>query len=243
MATIAPRALPAENRLAFIAHLVFQKSLKPFVSNVYFYTMKNTTMKTILSILVAAAAISLPLQAQSPLQLKPGDIDVKDIEFIAQNTPNFEANGPKGKNVPSPREWMEVEVEFDVDAPKDEVVKDLMFRYYIGFQDKDGRPRVLTGDVTHINLVGGESYYSAVYVAPSTLGEMTGDYRRFDQGAVKAVGVEVYYNGVIVGGKSSLGGSKAKFWQATGTEPGILPKHETPFALLWIDRYADARVQ
>ncbi len=205
--------------------------------------MKKTTFKTFFSFLATILSIGFSLNAQSPLQLKPGDIDVKDIEFIAQNTPNFDADGPKGKNVPSPREWMEVEVEFDVDAPRESVVKDLMFRYYIGFQDKDGRPRVLTGDVTHINLVGGETYYSAVYIAPSTLGEITGDYRRFDQNSVKAVGVEIYYNGVIVGGKSSLSGSNAKFWQATGTEPGILPKHETPFALLWIDRYADARVK
>jgi len=56
------------------------------------------------------------------------------------------------------------------------------------------------------------------------------------------VGLEVIFNGVIVGGQSSLSGASAKFWDATGTKPGVLPKAETPFALLWIDRYAEAEM-
>jgi hypothetical protein len=85
----------------------------------------------------------------------------------------------------------------------------------------------------------GEETYSAVYVSPDTLGEITGEYSNFQSSDVAAVGVEIFYNGVLVGGYSSLSGTKAKFWEATGTGPGILSKHETPFALLWIDRYAD----
>ena len=78
-----------------------------------------------------------------------------------------------------------------------------------------------------------------VYVNPNTLGEITGDFRRFQDSAVQAMGVEVIYNGVIVGGDSTQSGSRAKFWQATGTQPGLLSKPDTPFALLWIDRYAE----
>jgi hypothetical protein len=39
-----------------------------------------------------------------------------------------------------------------------------------------------------------------------------------------------------VGGATTAGG---KFWEATGTSPGVLGKAKTPFALLWIDRYAE----
>lgn len=199
-------------------------------------------MKILFSTVAVMAFFFASAQAQSQVQLAVGDVEVKDIAFDAQQTPQFQAAGPDSKNVPNPRDWLEVEVEFEVDGRDDIVVPELLFRYYIGFTDTNGQGRTLTGDVKHINIVPGEEYYSAVYVSPSTLGEITGDFRKFQPSSVKAVGVEIYYNGVIVGGKSTLGGSNAKFWQATGTSPGILAKKDTPFALLWIDRYADSEV-
>lgn len=196
-----------------------------------------------MKILAAAAAVfglAIGSGWAQQIQLNVGDVDVSDFSVEAQQTPQYQASGPKSKNIPNPRDWLEVEVEFEVKGRRDAVVPELMFRYYIGFKDQSGNPRVLTGDVKHKNIVVGESTYSAVYVHPSTLGEITGDFRKFQQSAVEAIGLEVIYNGVVVGGKSTLSGSSAKFWQATGTSPGVLAKHDTPFALLWIDRYAEA---
>lgn len=198
-------------------------------------------MKILFSAFVILGLSGLYAVAQpQQLQLQVGDVDVKKIDKQTQKTPIFQASGVKDKNIPNPRDWLEVEVEFKIDGPSDAVVPELLFRYYIGFSDQNGNPRVLTGDVKHTNMLAGEEYYSVVYVAPNTLGEITGDFRRFQDSAVAAMGVEVIYNGVIVGGKSTLSGSRAKFWQATGTQPGILSKHDTPFALLWIDRYAES---
>jgi hypothetical protein len=197
-------------------------------------------MKKLLTLLAFAGLFGGSLHAQQQVQLKVGDVDVKKMEFDAQKTPSFQAGDVKGKNIPNPRDWLELEVEFTVKGDPKTVVKDLLFRYYIGFRDQTGAARVLTGDVKHINIVPGEELYSAVYVSPSTLGEITGDFRRFQPSSVEAVGVEVIYNGVIVGGKSSMSGARAKFWEAAGTQPGVLAKGDTPFALLWIDRYADA---
>lgn len=194
-------------------------------------------ISSICSILLLAGFVSV--HAQQPVTLQVGDVDVKKMEVEVQKTPNFQAGDVKGKNIPRPRDWLEVEVEFTVKGRPDQVIPQLLFRYYIGFKDQTGAGRVLTGDVNHINVVPGEESYSAVYVAPSTLGEITGDFRNFREGAVEAIGVEVYYNGVIVGGKSTESGSRAKFWQALGTQPGVLGRDETPFALLWIDRYAE----
>lgn len=198
----------------------------------------ENSMKKLFSALALAGFFASSLHAQQQIQLKVGDVEVGKMEYDAQKTPNFQAGDVKGKDVPNPRDWLELEVEFEVKGAKDAVVKELLFRYYIGFKDQTGAARILTGDVKHINIVPGDKSYSAVYVAPSTLGEITGDFRAFQPSAVQAVGVEVYYNGVIVGGKSSLSGSKAKFWEG-GTQPGVLSKAETPFALLWIDRYAE----
>lgn len=197
-------------------------------------------MKILFSAVAAFAFLFASAQAQQQVQLAVGDVDVKKMDYSAQQTPQFQAAGPDSKNVPRPRDWLEVEVEFEVKGRDDVVVPELLFRYYIGFTDRNGQGRTLTGDVKHINIVPGEEYFSSVYVSPSTLGDITGDFRKFQPSSVKAVGVEIYYNGVIVGGESSLSGSSAKFWQATGTTPGVLAKRETPFALLWIDRYADS---
>ncbi len=197
-------------------------------------------MKILFPALAVLALLLGTVNAQQQVQLAVGDVEVKEVEYDAQQTPQFQAAGPDGKNVPNPRDWLEVEVEFEVKGRDDVVIPELLFRYYVGFTDKNGQGRTLTGDVKHINIVPGEEYFSAVYVSPSTLGDITGDFRKFQPSSVKAVGVEVYYNGVIVGGKSSLAGSNAKFWQATGTSPGVLAKRDTPFALLWIDRYADS---
>lgn len=174
-------------------------------------------------------------QAQQPVQLKVGDVDVKSVETEVQKTPNFQAGDVKTKNVPNPRDWLEVEVEFEVKTRTDQVIPKLLFRYYIGFRDQTGSGRVVQGDITHINVVPNEESFSAVYIAPSTLGEITGDFRNFRDGSVEAVGLEIFYNGVIVGGYTD----KGKFWEQLGTQPGVLGRDETPFALLWIDRYSE----
>ncbi|MDB2496252.1 hypothetical protein N9X25_03815 [Verrucomicrobiales bacterium] len=197
-------------------------------------------MKKLVTIFAAFGLFAAVVQAQN-LQLGPNSVDVKKVEVEVQKTPQFQAGGVNNKNIPNPRDWLEVEVEFEVDAraPDNAVVGELLFRYYIGFKDQRGTGRTITGDVKHKNVMIGEETYSAVYVSPDTLGEITGEYSNFQSSDVAAVGVEIFYNGVLVGGYSSLSGTKAKFWEATGTGPGILSKHETPFALLWIDRYAD----
>mgnify|MGYP001571414965 FL=1 len=197
-------------------------------------------MKKLVTIFAALGLFAAGVQAQN-LRLGPNSVDVKKVEVEVQKTPQFQAGGVNDKNIPNPRDWLEVEVEFEVDAraPDNAVVGELLFRYYIGFKDQSGNGRTITGDVKHKNVMIGEEAYSAVYVSPNTLGEITGEYRNFQPSDVAAVGVEIFYNGVLVGGNSSLSGTKAKFWEATGTGPGILSKHETPFALLWIDRYAD----
>lgn len=185
----------------------------------------------------AASLIASSLHAQQamiPLQM--GDVKVSGITFDTQKTPIFQADGVKSKNIPNQRDWLEIEVPFEIKGPRNGVIKELTFRYYVGLKDQTGAPRVLTGDVKHINMLCGDKTFSCAYVAPAVLGEITGDFRRFQANAVQGVGVEIYYNGVIVGGSTS---TNTKFWETLPTTPGVLGKAETPFALLWIDRYAE----
>lgn len=202
---------------------------------------KKIPMRNLLFALLVTAFLTVVGRVEAQIQIAVGDAKVDGFEVEVQQTPSFSADGVKGKNIPNPRDWLELEVEFEVKGPKDVVIPELLFRYYVGFKDQAGQARTLTGDVTHTNVLFNETYFSAAYVAPSKLGELTGDFRKFQKSSMSAYGVEIYYNGVIVGGFSSLSGSSAKFWTVTGTEAGVQAKGDTPFALLWIDRYAESK--
>jgi len=162
------------------------------------------------------------------------------VEFDVQPTPVFEAGGGgKSKKIPRQKGWLEVDVEFEVKAGnKEGVVADLQFRYYIAVKGEDGT-RLLVGDVNHVNMLEGDALYSVVYVSPATLGKVTGKYGDFQPSSVNAVAVEVSYNGRVIGTEST--GGNGRWWESLSAEQGVLPKSKTPFALLWMDRYADVK--
>jgi len=179
-----------------------------------------------------------PLSSWAQEAIQVGKVDVK-IEYDTQDTPVFEAAGVKTKKIPYPRNWLEIEVKFDVDArPRDAVIPKLMFKYYVAIQSKEGPAQLLTGEVNHVNIVSGEDSYSCAYVSPASLGKITGDFRRFQKSSVIAVAVAVFYNGELKGGASEGKGS-GKWWEQMAGSPGIISKDKTPFALLWLDRYSD----
>lgn len=196
-------------------------------------------MKSGIQFVVTMLGVFLVATAGLAQQGQPA-VDVKKIEAELQPTPNFEAGGAKSKKVPRQKTWLEVEVEFEVKAGnKEGVVSDLQFRYYVAIKGGDGKTHLLTGDVNHVNLLEGEKLYSVIYVSPTTLGTITGDYRNFQKSSISAVAVEVSYNGRVIGGESV--GPKGRWWESLAGEAGVLTKGKTPFALLWIDRYADVK--
>lgn len=189
-------------------------------------------------ILFAVAIISAPLASAQQVQV--GDIKIKNLSVEIQQTPEFRPGNVKDKRVPKPRDWLEVEVEFEVDTnPRDGFAPALMFRYYIAIQGADGKPRTLRGDVTHVNVPGSTSLYSVVYVSPATLAKVTGKYTGFTESSIVGIGVAIYHDGVAKTGEASK--LPNGWWTNANvqTEPGVLKKKNTPFALLWLDRYAD----
>src|SRR5690606_15888370 len=85
-------------------------------------------MKKLLILFALAGFFGTCLQAQQQVQLKVGDVDVGKMEYDAQKTPSFQAGDVKGKNIPNPRDWLELEVEFRVKGDPKTVVKELLFR-------------------------------------------------------------------------------------------------------------------
>jgi len=185
--------------------------------------------------------VALPLVAGAQQNVQVGDVEIKELMVEIQQTPEFQAGNVKGKNVPRPRDWLEIEVEFEVEtAPKDSAAPAVMFRYYVAIQGPQG-VRTLRGDVTHVNVPGDEEIYSAVYVSPSKLASITGKTSGFTESDIIGVGVAVYVDGIANTGEAYK--LKNGWWTADNvqTEPGVLSRKDTPFALLWIDRYADEK--
>ncbi|MCB1091494.1 MAG: hypothetical protein KDL87_08180 [Verrucomicrobiae bacterium] len=190
--------------------------------------MKKLLLSAVIFGFLAAGAA----QAQQ-VQVK---VEIKKIEVSSQKTPNFQAGDVSNKNVPKPKEWLEAEVSFGLEsAPRGAVVPELDFRYYVAVRGSEGA-KYLTGDVKHVNLVPDRELFSVAYVSPATIGKITGEYNRVSANDI-LVAVEVSYQGRIVA-ESSSGGPDG-WWRGQATEPGVLAKNKTPFALLWLDRYPD----
>ena len=168
------------------------------------------------------------------------DVKVGKIAIEVQPTPDFDAGGVKTKKVPNPRSWLEIEVEFEAKQKSQEgIYPQLKFRYHVAIKGEDGT-YYLTGDVDHVNVLAEKELYSVCYVSPSALGTITGDFEKFQAGDVAAVAVEVFDSGVLAGGASE--GQSGKWWESTSLKrsgAAISKKEDTPFAILWMDRYAD----
>ncbi len=124
--------------------------------------------------------------------------------------------------------WLEVEVEF-ASAPA--FADDLTFKYYIMVGNK-----VLTGEVTHMNVPAGQLNRSVMYVPPKVL-------LRFMNGgavtvaAIPNIAVQIVQQGAV---KSEMSLERAPvnwFGSAQQVSGLLLNKNETPFAPLYWDRY------
>lgn len=125
-------------------------------------------------------------------------------------------------------QWLEVEATFAaVPAYTDE----LTVKYYILLNGK-----LLSGEVTHVNIPAGREVRSVMYVPPHALARFNGN-RPVTLSTVQNIAVQIVQQGTV---KSELSLSVAPAqWFATlpATAGFVLNKNETPFAPLYWDRY------
>jgi len=200
--------------------------------------MKNLSF-LLRSGLIGALVLAGPLHAQQVA-------DVGNPEF--DDLPSPDINVGKSKNF-RPKDWLEMEVGLRIPAQnrqQEEIgfLDRVLVKWYVAIEDKTtGRPVLLTKDVNHVNFPVDEETYSSVYLSPNTLKRLTGSDRA-GKGAVEAVGVEVFVDGVKVG-QASEGQAlrNPPWWQSASLSRGdrfpLLSKPETPFKMLWWDRYAE----
>ncbi len=187
-------------------------------------------------------AVFAPLQGFAQGAAKA---EVDKITFEALPSPDI--NTSKAKNF-KPKDWLEVEAKVRMQAapvPVSGFLDKITVKWYIAAENVGGKATaLLTKEVSYVNVPVNEDFFVSVYLSPSSVKRITGADRASER-SVKAVALQVLYNGKEIGTQSSSGPDK--WWdnpvlgQMSAVQ--ILNKNETPFKAFWWDRYGEIEEQ
>lgn len=173
---------------------------------------------------------------------------------VTVETPSFEdlespeVGGNTNEKNFKPKDWLEVEVKFKVEMPKNytqDYIDSITVKWYVAIDNPEGGRKAvyLEKEVKHVNVPVNEDIYSSVYLSPSSIRRISGSDTAGKR-VVKSVGGEI-----LVNGQQAFNKNEAVF-SSTG-KPGwwlelprydkipLRNKNETPFKFLWWDRYAE----
>lgn len=198
--------------------------------------MNKTLLITGLAALLAAGGMAqTPPSAASQIRLKK-----MKVEVAAQMTPDIKAGYVTEKRW-KPKNWIEVDTQFDVDIARtlggdDASFGALEFKYYLATnaRNKDGKFVVLAGTVNYTNIPAGENHALA-YVSPAAL---KGALQKEDGGKN-----DIIAHAVVVSAGSEVlqvdSTQQGKWWEDAAKfevrEGSVVAKSKTPFAVLWGD--------
>jgi hypothetical protein len=165
--------------------------------------------------------------AQVPIAVTNRNVEIQKIQPAVLTTPEFQVNLTDRKRTDYLK-WFEIEVEFEIKGI--EIVDELTFRYDVLINGK-----LCPGEITHINIPKGRPRYSVMYISPRSLDRITGG-KLLNAGMIDNIWVTISRQGQALA-ISSLK-DKGKPVPNLPQTPGMLsPKSETPFHVLWWDRY------
>lgn len=179
-------------------------------------------MKFVPAAILALMALSASAFAQAAL--RPGDVKIDKVSPQVVKTPEYNITGGQSKRYRI-GEWLEVEVEFTTAA---EMIDELTFNYKILVNGK-----LLVGEVTHVNIPKGKEHFSVAYVSPRSLESVMGG-KTLTSAAIQGIWVDCSKQGMMLAQQSSVRTGVPNVPQMPGM---VLRKSETPFALLYWDRY------
>lgn len=178
---------------------------------------------------VAALAVGLiALASPAAAQTRGTDFQLTKITKNLVTTPQFAYTGGQQYLANQRDRWLEVEVEFTA-VP--EVTDELTLKYFVLINGK-----LLTGEVTHVNIAAGREHRSVMYVSPRGLARFVGN-GAVTPNAIQNVAIQIAKGGAI---KDELSFSRAAAqWYAglPAVTGFVLNKNETPFGPLYWDRY------
>jgi hypothetical protein len=143
-----------------------------------------------------------------------------------------------GPNEP-PALWLEVETEFDAYQEFPE----LTFKYSLILTGKQGTPpKLVEGEVVHVDVAPGRERHSVMYIAPKTLNRFS-ENKAFNVNNIHGIYVEISTGGQLIAfGQKSMKLAYDKFAAARESitdkvNDAFLNKSQTPFAPLFFDYY------
>ena len=189
--------------------------------------IKRTPQRGVPTICAVALLLFCDVRIVSA-QTRGVDFQLTKITKNLVTTPQFTYNG--GQQYPTNQRdrWLEVEVEF---AAAPDFTDELTFKYFILLNGK-----LLTGEVTHVNIPAGRENRSVMYVSPGALTRFNGN-RALTPNAVQNVAVQIVQKGATKD-ELSFTRTPGQWYAGLPAVTGlVLNKNETPFAPLYWDRY------
>ncbi|MEQ1850966.1 MAG: Amuc_1102 family pilus-like protein [Chthoniobacteraceae bacterium] len=166
-------------------------------------------------------------QGQVPVVVTARNVELTKIQPAAITTPDFTVKFTEPKRAEFLK-WFEIEVEFEVKGI--ELVDELTFKYDVLINGK-----LCPGEVSHINIPKGKPRYSVMYISPRNLDRITGG-KLFTAAMLDNIWVTISRQGQALA-ITSLKGKSLTVPNLPQTAGMLSPKSETPFQVLWWDRY------
>lgn len=180
-------------------------------------------MKTYLSSL--AAILGLVISAHAQVPLRTGDVKITKVSPEVVKTPEFTYQGGTQKRS-HVGQWLEVEVEYET---KPDMIDELTFAFKAQINGK-----LATGDVTYVSIPKQRDHYAVIYIAPRALENLMGG-KQLTAAAIQGIWVDCTHQGQVLAQGATKPGTQAPNLPQVGGF--ILNKSQTPFAMLFWDRY------
>ncbi len=188
-------------------------------------------MKTkLLLSLLGLVLLSAGAEAQAPA--RGSDFAITKINRNLITAPQFTYTGGQQYPIDQRNRWLEIEVEF---AAVPEYTDEITLRYYVLVNG-----RLLTGEVTHVNVGAGRDLRSVMYVSPKTLNRLMGN-RPVTAGAIQNIAVQLVQQGAVKAELSAERDAPNWFTTIPHLTGQVLNKNETPYAPLFWDRYEQVK--
>ena len=180
--------------------------------------------RSLLVIPLFLASVSLG-SAQAP---RASDLQLTRVTHDLIAPPEFSYSGAETFPTNAADRWLAVDVEF-VALPA--LTDEATFKYFILIGGK-----LLTGEVTHVNILAGKELHSVMYVPPRALAHILGN-RALTANSLQNVAVQLLLKGEVRD-ELSLVRLRPQWFSALPAIPGfVLNKNQTPFAPLYWDHY------
>lgn len=176
----------------------------------------------------ATVLLSIGATAQVPVAVTARDIKIEKISPSVTTTPQFNISNTTDKRTDYLK-WLEVEVEFSIDRV--DMVDELEFEYLAEIGGK-----LVTGSVSHVNIPKGKRY-SIMYISPRSLDLLTGN-KPLNNAMIGNMWITIKKQGQTLATKSIQAGQARNLQRLEGL---LVPKSQTPFHVLWWDRYEAVR--